>query len=514
MDNQQNQGSNGNNTQQLNQAPQTQPQQPISEINQQQPLQSPPSQEPSQQPTQPPSDIPPSYTPAHQYSYSHDEGFFSRGNLLRLFIGLIALLGVAGLIFFVVIPMLRPKPVEQITLRYWTVWEDAKAYEPVLAEFRKKYPNITVKVERQDIKTLGRYIERLGTRIQGGEGPDVLSYHNSWITQIKPLLLPLPVDVVSASELDKKYYDVIKSDVSIRGAYYGIPLGIDTLSLLINTDLFKAAGITSYPTTWDDLIKDARQITVKEQGNKIKTAGVALGAFDNVEHAPDIMALLFIQNGADLNDLAGEKRKFAEDALDFYSSFSNSDSKVWDDTLDNSKLAFTKGNLGMFFGYSWDILDIKAANPNLSFVVVPVPHVSGTSQNRNKTIASYWVEGVSNKTKHPTESFELLKFLSQKDSLEKTFTQVSSFRLFGQAYPRTDMKDELKSNQYLYPIVTQADNAVSTFFSSDTFDDALNSYLNSYLGNAIRSIKTGVSSATAIETLSKGIDQKLTQYEK
>jgi ABC-type glycerol-3-phosphate transport system substrate-binding protein len=237
---------------------------------------------------------------------------------------------------------------------------------------------------------------------------------------------------------------------------------------------------------------------------------VALGAFDNIAHNSDIISLLLLQNGADIKGLNGPARQSAFDALSFYTSFATGDSRVWDGTLENSKLAFAGGRVALYFGYSWDIPEIKALNPNLEFSVLAVPHLPG----RNITIASYWVEGISAKTKHAPEAFKFLEFLASRKTLEKRYTQHSKIRLFGELYPREDMAGLLSSNTLIYPFVTQGKDAKSTIFSSDTYDEAMVDSLNSYLGNAIRSIMNDNTSVqTAIETLANGVSQVLGRYE-
>ena len=75
----------------------------------------------------------------------------------------------------------------------------------------------------------------------------------------------------------------------------------------------------------------------------------------------------------------------AANALNFYTSFATDQNNVWDNTLDPSILAFSKGNLAMYFGYSWDYFTIKQDNPNLNFQMVPVPQLP----NQNVNMASY-----------------------------------------------------------------------------------------------------------------------------
>lgn len=439
-------------------------------------------------------------------------GFLSsKKRVVSFFIGFLIISAIAFFLFkfFSASKKISPQPV---TLLYWGIWEDQAVMSGIISDFEREYPNIKIAYEKQDIKSLGQYINRLRTRQENNTGPDILRFHNSWLPEIKNLLLPLPQDTITTSGINKDYYPVVRNDVSLNGAYYGIPLSIDDLVLLANQDLFQKAGIDSYPSTWDDLVKSSRSLTVKTADGTIQTSGVALGTFDNIAHAADIVSLLLVQNGADIYNIKGPSRKNAEDALYFYTSFATSqDAKVWDSSMENSKLAFAKGRAAMIFAYSWDILDIKSLNPNLNIKVLPVPSLPG----RNKDIASYWAEGVSLKTKHPKEAFLFMNYLARSQTLEKLYQDQAKTRLFGGAYPRISMADLLKNNSYLYPIVSQAQDAVSTPFSSDTYDDAMNASLVSYLGDAVRGVLSGnVSAASAIDTLADGINQSFATYAK
>ncbi len=344
--------------------------------------------------------------------------------------------------------------------------------------------------------------------MDNGTGPDIFRFHNSWITELKSRLLPLPQEIVRELALEKSFYPVVAKDLKSQGAYMGVPIHFDSLSLFINTEIFKNAGIATYPSTWDDLRSTALELTVKDDAGRITTSGVALGTYDNIAHASDIVSLLLIQNGASLNDLNGASRQSAFDALDFYTLFAKGESAVWDNTLENSKLAFANGKLAMYFGYSWDIFEITARAPGLGFVVTAVPHLP----SRDSTIASYWVEGISSSTKHPKEAYEFIKFLASRSSMEKLYTQQSKTRSFGELYPRSDMASLLRENTLIYPFVEQGGKAVSTMFSSDTHDDAMVDALNVYMGNAIRSINNNGSSQSAIETLSAGVAQVRARY--
>ncbi|MGH7245388.1 MAG: extracellular solute-binding protein [Candidatus Levyibacteriota bacterium] len=393
----------------------------------------------------------------------------------------------------------------KVTLTYWGLWEDNNVMQSVIADFERQNPNITVDYSMQDPK---EYSQRLLTRIQNNTGPDVFRFHSSWGPMMFPVLLPLSKDVITPQDFTKTFYPVAQTDLVKNGAIYGIPLSIDTLSLFVNDAMFKSANI-QVPTTWDNFLTAARALTVKDDTGKIKVAGAAMGTFDNITHGPDILSLLFAQNGANMQKLATTQDN-AVGALTFYSSFANDQGNVWDNTLDPSILAFARGKLAMYLGYSWDIFQIQAATPTLQFHIYPVPHLPG----RDVTVASYWVEGVSNRSQHQKEALLFMKFLAQKDTQEKLYTQEAKTRAFGELYSRQDLGDTLKSNQLIYPFVQQANTAVSAFFSGETYDTGINAQLNGYLGNAVRSMLANTSAQTAVDTLGKGVDQVLQQYEK
>lgn len=319
--------------------------------------------------------------------------------------------------------------------------------------------------------------------------------------------IPITRKCYYKSRFSKFFYSTLQRDIVRNGAIFGIPIHMDTLALFVNNDILTSSG-SSVPQTWDDFSKLSRSLTVKDEKGIIKTAGTAMGTFDNINHAPDIISLLLLQNGADINNLS-KTLENSSDALSFYTSFAIGDGNVWDDTLDSSMVMFARGRLAFYFGYSWDIIALRASNPELSFSIYPVPHILG----REQSIASYWVEGVSVKSPHQKEAMEFIKFLAQKETQQKLFTEISKTRLFGELYPRKDLGITLKDNDLIYPFVKQAENSSSSFFAGDTSDNGLNTAMNTYLGNAIKSILENTSPETAVETLAKGVDQVIKQYE-
>jgi len=447
--------------------------------------------------------------------YPNDSGGGSSSGKKRIAIILLAAIFLLGVISFAIWALLfRGKLTsesEEATLTYWGVWEDVSVLQPVFDEFEREHPKIKIKYEKIDIKSLGDYVDRLKTRTSEGNAPDIIRFHSSWLIQLQDILSPFPEDVVKNTGLEKDYFKVVERDLKKDGAFYGLPLSIDTLALFINTDLLSNIG-GQPPSTWNDLDTLSRQLTSIDENGKITTSGVAMGTYDNIAHAPDLISLLLLQNGADFKNLAGSNIESAVSALQFYTLFSQSQAlRVWDQMMDNSKIAFSGGKLAMYFGYSWDIFEIKAFNPNLNFQIVPVPVLPGTKA----TVASYWAEGVSNKTKHPEAAFEFIKFLGQDKTQQMIFESQSKLRGSGSPYAKKNLAELIKDNNEIYPFIARADDAISTFFSSDTYDAGINKEMNTYLGNAVRGvINDNISYKSAIETLGNGVSQILSRYEK
>jgi len=444
----------------------------------------------------------------HYYGNEKKGGSIIKKAVFIAIAAIVVIMLIVGAIFLIGKLQGSQKP-KDVTLKYWGLWDDRNVMEPIISDFERANPRIKIQYEKEDIKGLGQYVDRLATRINNGTGPDIIRFHSSWTQQLKTYLLPFPQNIVADTKIETDYYKTVQRDMKVNGAYYGIPLGIDTLAMFVNSEALKSAGLP-IPQDWTEISdKYVQELVVKDQSGKIITPGIALGTYDNIAHAPDIMGLLLIQNGADLKDLSGPAKKNAYDALKFYTLFASGDA-VWDATLDESTLAFSKGKLPLYFGYSWDIFTIKARNPNLKFQVVKVPRLSG----RKNTVSSYWAEGVSSKTKNSKEAFAFINYLSKPETLQKLYQTQSKVRLFGTLYPRRSMAPLLSSNNLVYPFVSQADDAQSTFFSSNTYDgdNGMITQMNVYMGNAVRSVNNNTSAESAIDTLAKGVAQVLSRY--
>lgn len=423
--------------------------------------------------------------------------------IILIILGVVVLLGALGyLVMTILLPMLNPTS-REVTLTWWGLWEEESVVRPLIEEYQTANPNVKINYVKQSPQ---EYRERLTNALAKGSGPDVFRFHNTWTPMFRNDLATLPPEVMSASEFSQSFYPVAVSDLTVGSGIVGIPLEYDGLGLYINEAVFESYGKTP-PTTWDEL----RQLAIELTDAEVGLNGVALGRTENVDHWPEILGLMMLQNGTNMKNPTGE---LAEAALTYYTLFSSVD-EVWDETLPPSTSAFASGKLAMYFGPSWRALEIKAQNPNLKFKVVPVPQLpKDTPDEPNVTYATYWVEGVWKRSPNATEAWKFLKYLSSKETLQKLYRNASLIRTFGEPYPRVDMAEALKDDPYTGGVLQYAPDAKSWYLASRTNDGptGINSQITKYFEDAINAVNKGGSVTTALTTVAAGVNQVLSQY--
>lgn len=387
------------------------------------------------------------------------------------------------IILFLVVRVLIPQFTKvlgnkKVELTYWGLWEDPEVMQNLIDDYQAQNPNVTIKYIPQAKED---YRERLTNALAAGNGPDIFKIHNSWVPMFFQNLSVLPDDVMTSQEYITRFYPAAQASFGVSGGYVAIPLSFDALGLYVNEDILRNFGRT-IPASWTEVRDTAIATTIKDQNGIIKQAGVALGTTQNIDHWPEILALMMIQNGADLKNPSDE---LANGALEFYKSFSD-EWEVWDDTLPTSTTYFASGRLTMYIAPAWRAREIIAQNPNLQFRIVPIPQLPKESPNDpDISYATFWAEAVSNQSSAEKEAWKFLKYLTETTQQEKLFSLTSQIASFGNIYARSDMGDLLSQSQFLGGIASQAKNAKTWYLASRTFDGQTG--LNTLLQNEYKS---------------------------
>ncbi|GHH73110.1 sugar ABC transporter substrate-binding protein [Streptomyces sulfonofaciens] len=189
------------------------------------------------------------------------------------------------------------------TLTYWasnqgpSVEADKKILTPELKKFEKQ-TGIKVKLE---VVPWSDLLNRILAAATSGQGPDVLNIGNTWSSSLQATGALLPWDAEQYGKIGGKDR-FAASAVASTGAPgkdpAAVPLYSMGFALYYNKQMFKDAGISKPPATWDELVADGKKIS--------KDGKWALGAEGSnpVENIHQTFVLAK-QHGADFFDAKG-----------------------------------------------------------------------------------------------------------------------------------------------------------------------------------------------------------------
>lgn len=240
-------------------------------------------------------------------------------------------------------------------------------------------------------KSPATYRQELTEAIARGAAPDLAMIDDSDIVSFLGKIEPIPYSFMNQRTFADTYIDEASLFSGSQGII-GMPFLMDPLVMYWNRDLFAGAGVANYPKTWTELQAVAPRMTSLDGTAGVRRSAVALGTYDNVRHAKEIVSALLLQAGdpivrrADDGTLVnvfglnntGSPENPAEAVLRFYTNFANPSqaSYSWNRALPDSFAAFTAGDLGVYFGFASEYRDIVSRNPNLSVGVATLPQTS------------------------------------------------------------------------------------------------------------------------------------------
>lgn len=394
---------------------------------------------------------------------------------------------------------------QDVTLTYWGLVEDESVLRPAIDAFQKSHPNIKVNYIKQSPLN---YQTRLQTQIRAGQGPDIFDLHNSWLTTLIFDMAPSPPEIISLNEYSQTFYPVAKETLTASGKVLAVPSEVDGLAMYVNEDILKAANV-EVPKTWPEFIEAARKVTVKNQEGQIQTAGAALGTTANVEFWPEIVGLLFLQQPQ--GNLVSPANKDGSDVLQFYTGFvTDPRNKTWDVTMPINTRMFTEGKLAFYFGNSRKAAEIKQANPDLSYKIVPMPQLPG----KEVAWASFWAKGVSKSTLHPHQAWEFLKYLSSPQALQLIYQQQTYVSPLGRPFPRVDMGNLLSDDPILGSFVIQGPIYKSWYLNTTGMEGDINSEIVKAYQGAVDATLAGQNPLGALQATAGEVQRIMDKYSK
>ena len=214
--------------------------------------------------------------------------------------------------------------------------------------------------------------------LAAGNGPDLIIIPENLLLKLNSKIFEVPFESMSERNFRDTYLDEGELFLTATGIA-ALPFSVDPLIMYWNRDTFASAGIAKPPAVWDEFILLAQTLTNKDVSGNVLRSAVALGEFDNIANAKEILSALFLQIGAPpfAPPSAGQVTNGGAGitALNFYTQFSNPLGLTysWNKSLPNSQDMFLAGDLATYFGFASELAALRTKNPNLYFDVAALP---------------------------------------------------------------------------------------------------------------------------------------------
>jgi multiple sugar transport system substrate-binding protein len=142
------------------------------------------------------------------------------------------------------------------TLTLWTWSADMDA---AIKAFKAAYPNVTIKLENPAGANMNMGPALKGAIEGGMKVPDVVLFDNDAAGFVLTNDL-LDLTQFGATELKDDYLPAAWKKAAFANGVWGLPNDVGPVALIYRPDLFKAAGITEPPATWEEFAADAKAI--------------------------------------------------------------------------------------------------------------------------------------------------------------------------------------------------------------------------------------------------------------
>lgn len=344
------------------------------------------------------------------------------------------------------------RPVGDVELTYWGLWEPPSVMQPIIDEFESQNPGVRILYSQQ---TFSNYETRLYTRLEEATytdqpAPDIFRINNKWTPRYYRYLSPVPTNIIDRDTYAEIFYPTSINDFTAKdGNLYAIPWSIDGLAIFYNKRILREAGHDQPPRDWDSFIELARELTVRNEIGQITRSGLAIGSSRNIMHSADILSFMMLLNNANVIDSTFTQTNLTSrevvSAMEVYTEFTQGDNAVWGTYLKSDLEFFFEGNLAMMFGPSWRAFDIIEAAPHIEFGIAPLPQLS----NDNPVYYSmYWGDAVSSTCEHPDIAWRFVSFLVDKQ--EEIFSNAArDVRAFGEPYSLVSLNESMRGHVYL-----------------------------------------------------------------
>ncbi|MBW4650921.1 MAG: ABC transporter substrate-binding protein [Kastovskya adunca ATA6-11-RM4] len=259
--------------------------------------------------------------------------------------------------------------------------------QTLVDQFNQEHSDIQVEslyVGQEDQQT-----PKILAAIVGNSPPDLLWYNPTITGRLVEMAAIRPLDdLLAASPVGDELDPSLWESMQFQGRIWSVPFGTNNAGIFYRPSLFKAAGITQMPQTWEELRQVAHQLTRDTDGDgRSDRYGILLplGKGDWTV----FMWLPFLWSaGGELTDKANTTNP---ENLQLVTSEAIAALQFWRDLLDDGSAVlslpergyemdgFVAGKVAMEFSGPWTLAALQATGAD--FAVLPIPR-----QERHATV--------------------------------------------------------------------------------------------------------------------------------
>ncbi len=258
----------------------------------------------------------------------------------------------------------------------WDSKEQEKEVTSIFADWEKQNPGTKVEIISIPFPVMK---QKLVVSLRSGDAPDMGYVDGRWLQEMQAAGF-LSDLTEYANTLDKKdFYELPWKTATVDKKIYAIPDRIDPWMFYYNVDMFKAAGVNSFPKTMDEFVEVCKKVTVPGKQYAFGMVGAndatLIGRFLNILYAFHGDFLSPDGKKAAINEPGGvASLQFYGDLLNKYkvaqpSAVANSNNDVRQLLLTNQ--------VGMMIDGPWARGTLRQLNPNLNWSVGQIPAVKG-----------------------------------------------------------------------------------------------------------------------------------------
>ena len=300
-------------------------------------------------------------------------------------------------------------------------------------QFEAAHPGVTVTREYVPFENLDT---KLLTQVAGQDLPNLLAVDNPFVSTMVSTGQVIPLSTLKGFST-AGYFPAVINEGLYNGKYYSLPVaGFNSIALIYNIAMFKAANLTP-PTTWAQLVSDAKALTTPQH------YGIALTCHAGEDTTWQWEPFFWSNGGA--FTFANIASASGVQALSLWKELitDGSASKAcldWSQTPDASG-QFEAGKAAMMVNGPWNFSGLNLAHMyyGKQFGIVPVPvrvpgqhvivplggedwMVGASGNTATQQMAFEYIEGMQS----PSEELSLSKlfgYLPPKEAVAKTFVQ-------------------------------------------------------------------------------------------